>query len=76
MTIGVESGPPKVPLLHNSRVRGLLIQVGLFAALAAVAFVLEEAVRANLERNHLASGFAFWERLAGRSGSASSTRWW
>ena len=65
MTIGVESGPPKIPLFHNSRVRGLLIQVALFAALAAIAYVLEEAVRANLERNHLASGFAFWERLAG-----------
>src|SRR5215813_6575290 len=65
MTIGVESGPPKVPLFHSSRIRGLLIQVTLFAALAAIAYVLEEAVRANLERSHLASGFAFWDRLAG-----------
>jgi general L-amino acid transport system permease protein len=65
MTIGVESGPPKVPLFHNSRIRGLLTQVALFAALAVIAFVLEEVVRANLARNHLASGFAFWDRLAG-----------
>jgi general L-amino acid transport system permease protein len=65
MTNGVESGPPKVPLFHNSRVRGLMVQVALFAALAAIAYVLEEAVRANLERSHLASGFAFWDRLAG-----------
>jgi general L-amino acid transport system permease protein len=65
MTIGVESGPPKVPLLHNSRLRGLLIQLALCAALAGIAYVLEEAVRANLQRNHLASGFAFWNREAG-----------
>src|SRR5579871_6432184 len=65
MTIGVESGPPKVPLFHNSRVRGLLTQLALLVVLAAVAYLLEESVRANLARNHLASGFAFWDRLAG-----------
>jgi general L-amino acid transport system permease protein len=65
MGLGVESGPPRVPLLHGPRFRALLIQLALCAALAGIAYLLEEAVRANLELRHLASGFAFWNREAG-----------
>jgi general L-amino acid transport system permease protein len=65
MSAGVESGPPKVSLLHSARVRNVLTQLALCAALAGVAYLLAEAVRANLERSHLAFGFGFWDRPAG-----------
>src|SRR5215813_2373708 len=65
MTLGAESGPPKIPLLRDPRFRALVIQVALCAALAWIAYELEEEVRANLVRNHLSSGFGFWSQPAG-----------
>src|SRR5690349_23553673 len=65
MTIGVESGPPKVPLLRDPKLRGLLIQVVLCAALAGLVYYLVRAAAANLERSHMASGFGFWNQPAG-----------
>src|SRR5215469_5217097 len=65
MSAGVESGAPKVPLLRNPKVRGLLIQGTLCVVLAAVAWLLAREVGANLQRNHMASGFGFWNQPAG-----------
>src|SRR5215471_19054033 len=65
MTAGVESGPPKVPLLRDPRVRSAAIQVVFCLLLAGVIYVLVEAARANLTRTHIASGFGFWNVTAG-----------
>ena len=45
MTLGAESGPPKIPLLRDPRFRALVMQVALCAALAGLVYLLEEAVR-------------------------------
>src|SRR5689334_11419113 len=63
MTIGVESGPPKVPLLRDPKLRGLVIQILLCVALAGLVYYLVRAAAANLERSHMASGF--WNQPAG-----------
>ena len=65
MSVGAASGAPKVPLLRNPRFRALIIQGGLCVALAAVAWLLAREVGANLQRNHMASGFGFWNQPAG-----------
>jgi len=65
MSAGVESGAPKVPLLRNPKVRGLLIQGTLCVVLAGVAWLLAQEVGVNLRRNHMASGFGFWNQPAG-----------
>lgn len=65
MTMGVESGPPKVPLLRDPKLRGLLIQILLCVALAGLVYYLVRAAAANLERSHMASGFGFWNQPAG-----------
>jgi general L-amino acid transport system permease protein len=65
MTLGVERNPPGVPLLRNPKFRTLVIQVVLCAALAGVGYLLVDAVRVNLARHHMASGFGFWSRPAG-----------
>lgn len=65
MTTGVESGPPKAPLLRDPWFRGLLIQIVLCAALAGIAWLLVMATSANLARSHMTSGFRFWNEPAG-----------
>jgi general L-amino acid transport system permease protein len=65
MTTGAASGPPKVPLLRDPRFRSFVIQVVLCAMLAGIVYLLVEAVRENLIRHHMASGFGFWNRPAG-----------
>ena len=65
MSAGVESGPPKIPLHRDPRVRAFLIQLLLCVALGGAAWLLVEEVRANLVLHHIASGFGFWNRPAG-----------
>ncbi len=65
MSAALESGPPKAPLLRDPWFRGLLIQVGLCAALAGIVYLLVVAASANLARSHMTSGFRFWSEPAG-----------
>jgi general L-amino acid transport system permease protein len=65
MSRGVKSGAPKLPLLRDPSFRGLLIQAALCAVLALVAYLLALEVGDNLRRNHMASGFGFWNEPAG-----------
>ena len=65
MSAGVESGPPRIPLHRDPRVRAFLIQLLLCVALGGAAWLLVEEVRANLVLHHIASGFGFWNRPAG-----------
>jgi general L-amino acid transport system permease protein len=65
MSRGVKSGAPKLPLLRDPSFRGLLIQAALCAVLALVVYLLALEVGDNLRRNHMASGFGFWNEPAG-----------
>jgi general L-amino acid transport system permease protein len=65
MSLGAESGPPKVPLLRDPRFRAFVTQAVLCAALALAAYGLYHAVSDNLRERHIASGFGFWNRPAG-----------
>jgi general L-amino acid transport system permease protein len=59
------SGPPKVPLLRDPRVRNILWQVLLCLLLLVVGAILVLEAIANLKRANVASGFGFWNQLAG-----------
>ncbi|HVY57310.1 MAG TPA: amino acid ABC transporter permease [Xanthobacteraceae bacterium] len=58
-------GAPKIPVLHDPRIRGLFYQVALCLL---VAFLIAAAVRNaadNLARANIATGFGFWDGIAG-----------
>jgi general L-amino acid transport system permease protein len=65
MSIAQDSGPPKVALLYDPRVRSIAYQVILCAIIIflAVAAVLNAAD--NLNKLNRASGFGFWNQTAG-----------
>jgi len=65
MALGVESGPPKIPLARDPRFRGLATQLVLFGVLALVAYLLVRAAANNLARANVATGFGFWNQPAG-----------
>ncbi len=65
MTLGVEGGPPKVPLLRNPRVRGLAVQIVLFLLLAGLVYMAVLAAGENLRRAGVSTGFGFWRQPAG-----------
>jgi general L-amino acid transport system permease protein len=65
MSIAQDSGPPKVALIYDPKVRSIAYQVVLCAI---VLFLCWSAVRnaaSNLARANIASGFGFWEQTAG-----------
>jgi general L-amino acid transport system permease protein len=65
MSAGVESGPPKIPLHRDPRVRAFLIQLLLCAGLGGAGYLLFREVQYNLTLHKIASGFGFWNRPAG-----------
>ena len=66
MARGAASVPPAAaPLLRDPRVRSIIWQVILLAAVAAVAAALAWAAAKNLARSNVASGFGFWNETAG-----------
>jgi general L-amino acid transport system permease protein len=57
--------PPKAPLLHNPKVRGIAYQALLCALIAFLLWgAISNAVE-NLARANIASGFGFWDHTAG-----------
>jgi general L-amino acid transport system permease protein len=64
MTQGLDHAP-KVPLLHQPKVRSLLFQVVLCLAVAALAAEAIRNAAENLARAKVASGFGFWNVTAG-----------
>ena len=59
------SDPTRVPLLNDPRVRGLIYQVLVFAALVLFIYWIVGNTVENLRRANIASGFGF---LRGRAG--------
>jgi len=65
MATGDAYAPPAAPLLRDPRVRSLTFQILLLAAVAGVAALLAWMAWSNLRRANVASGFGFWNQIAG-----------
>ena len=56
---------PGVPFYRDPKYRGIALQIGLCAALAYLAYAAIQTAAENLARSHVASGFGFWNVVAG-----------
>ena len=65
MTPSADRGPPKVPFWYDPKIRAVTFQTVLCATVALVAFALAHNAAENLARAKVASGFSFWEVVAG-----------
>jgi general L-amino acid transport system permease protein len=65
MSIAQDSGPPKVSLLYDPKVRSIAYQVILCAIIVFLAYSAVRNAADNLARAKIASGFGFWNQAAG-----------
>src|SRR5205809_4182364 len=65
MSIAQDSGPPKVSLLYDPKVRSIAYQVLLCAVIIFLAYSAVRNAADNLARAKIASGFGFWNQTAG-----------
>jgi general L-amino acid transport system permease protein len=65
MSIAQDSGPPKVALIYDPKVRSIAYQVILCAIVIFLAWSAVRNAASNLARANIASGFGFWEQTAG-----------
>src|SRR5437764_15121330 len=65
MSIAQESGPPKISLIYDPKVRSIAYQVILCAAIVFLAYSAVRNAADNLARAKIASGFGFWGQTAG-----------
>ena len=65
MASGDAYAPPAAPLLRDPRVRSILFQTLLLLCVAGVAALLGWMAWTNLRRANVASGFGFWNEIAG-----------
>ncbi len=65
MSISQHSGPPKVSLIYDPKVRSIAYQVILCAIIIFLAYSAVRNAIDNLARAHIASGFGFWNQTAG-----------
>jgi len=56
---------PSVPLYRDPKYRSLALQIGLCAVLGYLAYAAIQTAAENLARSHVASGFGFWNVVAG-----------
>ena len=56
---------PGVPFYRDPKYRSIALQIGLCAALGYLAYVAIQTAAENLARSHVASGFGFWNVVAG-----------
>jgi general L-amino acid transport system permease protein len=56
---------PGVPFYRDPTYRGIAVQVALCAGLGLLAYLAVETAAGNLARSHVASGFGFWNNIAG-----------
>src|SRR5499427_2194823 len=56
---------PGVPFYRDLKYRSIALQIGLCAALGYLAYAAIETAADNLARSHVASGFGFWNVIAG-----------
>jgi general L-amino acid transport system permease protein len=65
MSIAQESGPPKISLIYDPKVRSIAYQVILCAVIVFLAYSAVRNAVDNLARAKIASGFGFWNQAAG-----------
>src|SRR5437868_418093 len=65
MSIAQDSGPPKVSLLYDPKVRSIAYQVVLCAIIVFLAYSAVRNAADNLARAKIASGFGFWNQTSG-----------
>ena len=65
MSIAQDSGPPKVSLIYDPKVRSIAYQVVLCAVVLFLAYSAVRNAADNLARAKIASGFGFWNQTAG-----------
>ena len=65
MSIAQDSGPPKVSLLYDPKVRSIAYQVLLCGIIIFLAYAAVRNAADNLARARIASGFGFWNQTAG-----------
>src|ERR1700752_207789 len=65
MSIAQDSGPPKVSLLYDPKVRSIAYQVILCGVIVFLAYSAVKNAADNLARAKIASGFGFWNQTAG-----------
>src|ERR1043165_7849382 len=65
MSIAQESGPPKVSLIYDPKVRSIAYQVILCGVIVFLAWSAVRNAADNLARAKIASGFGFWNQPAG-----------
>jgi general L-amino acid transport system permease protein len=56
---------PGVPFYRDPTYRGIAVQVALCAGLGLLVYLAVETAASNLARSHVASGFGFWNSIAG-----------
>jgi general L-amino acid transport system permease protein len=65
VSVTPETGPPKVSPLYDPRVRSLAYQVVLCIIIGFLAWSAIQNAVDNLARARIASGFGFWDQIAG-----------
>src|SRR5689334_11899110 len=60
-----ETRPPRVPLYNDPKVRSVVYQLALAAAVALLVWGAVSNAVDHLQRAHIASGFGFWNDTAG-----------
>jgi general L-amino acid transport system permease protein len=65
MATGDAYAAPAAPLLRDPKVRSIVFQILLLLAVAGVAALLGWMAWTNLRRANVASGFGFWNEIAG-----------
>jgi general L-amino acid transport system permease protein len=65
MSESSQTGPPKVSLLYDPRIRSVAYQVLLCLLIVGLLYAAVHNAAENLERARIASGFGFWHVTAG-----------
>src|SRR5687767_10789579 len=65
MSVTPESGRPRVSPLYDPKIRSLAYQVLLCAVLGFIVYQAVSTGAVNLEKARIASGFGFWNNVAG-----------
>ena len=65
MSVAEQSGPPKVSPLYDPKVRSIAYQVVLCIVILFLVYSAVTNAAQNLARARIASGFGFWDVIAG-----------
>ncbi len=65
MSVELPNGPARVAFYNDPKLRSLVYQAALFAAVAFLVYAAASNAIDNLERAHITSGFGFWNTTAG-----------